>query len=38
MTQLWGTDRASCFTPKKVAFRKEETYPERPFGGVLKKS
>jgi hypothetical protein len=38
MTQLLGTDRASCFTLKKVAFRNEKTHPERPFGAVLKKS
>jgi hypothetical protein len=28
----------SGFTLKKVAFRNEETHPERPFGAVLKKS
>jgi hypothetical protein len=38
MTQLLRTDRMSGFTLKKVAFRNEKTYPERPFGAVLKKS
>ena len=38
MTQLLRTDRMSCFTLKKVAFRNEKTHPERPSGAVLKKS
>jgi hypothetical protein len=37
MTQLLGTDRASCFILKKVVFYTERSNPEHPSGAVLKK-